>query len=63
MRPIFSNELLPGEKFVEPRGGMIGDPGEHVGKPSLGVEVVELSGGDQGVHGGRALTAAVRPGD
>jgi hypothetical protein len=46
MRPIFSNELLPGEKFVEPRGGMIGDPGEHVGKPSLGVEVVELSGGD-----------------
>ena len=41
----------------------LGDAGEHVGEPDLGIDIVELGGAGQGVHGGRAHAAAVRSGD
>ena len=54
---------MPGEEFGEPRGRMISDAGEDVGKPGLRVDIVELSGGDQGVHGGCPFAAAVGAGN
>ena len=39
---------------------MIGDPRQHVGKPGLGIDVVELGGLDQRVHDGCAVAARVR---
>ena len=38
---------------------MLGDAGEDVGEPGLGVDVVELGGADEGVHHRRALAAAI----
>jgi hypothetical protein len=38
---------------------MLGDAGEHVGEPSLRVDVVELGGADQGIDDGGALATAV----
>jgi hypothetical protein len=54
---------MPGEKLVEPRGGMIGDPAEHVGEPSLRVDVGELGRGNQGVYPRGVLAAAVGAGE
>ena len=42
---------------------MIGDAGEHVGEPGLRGDVIELGGGDQGVHRRGALAAAVGAGE
>ena len=42
---------------------MIGDAAQHVGKPSLRIDVVELGRGDQGVDRRRALTAAIGAGE
>jgi hypothetical protein len=36
---------------------MVGDAGEHVGEPSLEVDVVELGGGDQTVNDGGAFAS------
>jgi hypothetical protein len=33
---------VPGQEFGEPGGWMIVDPAEHVGKPRLGIDVVQL---------------------
>ncbi len=41
----------------------IGDPGEDVGQPDLGIDVVYLGGDDQAVHEGGPLSAAVRTGE
>lgn len=38
---------------------MGGDAPENVSEPSLGVDVVELGGGDEGVDGGCSLATAV----
>ena len=38
---------------------MIGDAGEHIGEPSLWVDIVELCGLDQRVKHGSALATAV----
>ena len=38
---------------------MVGDAGEHVGKPGLRIDVVELGRGDQGVHRRGTLAAAI----
>ncbi len=38
---------------------MVGDAAENVFEPGLGVDVVELGGGDQGVDGGGALATAI----
>jgi hypothetical protein len=33
---------VPRQKLVEPVDGVIVDPGEHVGKPGLGIDVIEF---------------------
>ena len=38
---------------------MIIDPAQHVGEPGLRIDVVELGRGDQRVHRGGALVAAI----
>ena len=35
---------VPRQQFVQPLGGMAGDPGEHVGQPGTRVDVVQLGG-------------------
>src|SRR6201996_6491516 len=40
---------------------MIREVGQHVGKPSLRVDVIELGGGDEAVDGSRAPAAIVGP--
>ena len=40
---------------------MFGDARQHVGEPSLRIDVVDLAGDDQAVHVRRALAAAVGP--
>lgn len=35
---------FPGQQFVQPRRGKIGDPGEDVGEPGLWIDVVEAAG-------------------
>jgi hypothetical protein len=39
---------------------MIVDPGQHIGKPGLRINVVELGRVDQREHDGRPLSAAIR---
>jgi len=38
---------------------MIGEEGEHIAEPSLGIDVVHATGADQAVHDGHALPATV----
>jgi hypothetical protein len=40
---------IPRQEFVYALGGMIREAGQHVGKPSLRIDVVELGGGDEGI--------------
>jgi len=54
---------VPREELGEAVLWQFGDAGEHVGKPGLGVDVVELCGDDQGVHQRRALAAAIGAGE
>ena len=42
---------------------VIGDAGEHIGEPSLGIDVVEFGGLNQRVHDGGALTATLGAGE
>jgi len=37
---------VPGQEFVDALCGMIQQASQHVGEPSLGIDVVELGGGD-----------------
>ena len=41
----------------------VGDPGEHIGKPCLRVDVVELGGHDQGGHDGSTLGTTIGAGE
>ncbi len=54
---------VPGEELVEALGRMLGDAGEHVGEPGLGIDVVHLRRVDQGVHEGDSVTDAVGTGE
>src|SRR5436190_5640210 len=54
---------IPGQEFVNALGGVVWQAGEHVGKPGLRVDVVELCGGDQAVDGSRASAAFVGAGE
>ena len=54
---------IPGQQVADPPGGMIGQARQHVGKPGLRIDVVELGGLDQGVDGGGAAAAFVRAGE
>ena len=55
---------VPGQEFIEPALRRSGDAGEHVGKPGPGgIDIVELGGADEVVHGRRAHAAAVGTGE
>jgi hypothetical protein len=45
--------------LIEIAGLVLVDPGEHIGKPGLGIDVVETGGLDHRVHEGGALAAAI----
>src|ERR1700674_5231752 len=53
---------MPRQEFADAGGRMVGDAAEHIGEPGLRVDVVELGGGDQGVHRGGALATAIGAG-
>jgi hypothetical protein len=40
---------IPRQQVLKALGGMIRQAGENVGEPGLGIDVVELGGGDQRV--------------
>jgi len=42
---------------------MVGDAAQHVGQPGLRIDVVELGGGDQGVHRRGPLATAIGTGE
>ena len=50
---------VPRQQLVYPGVRQLSDAGEHIGEPSLRVDIVELGGGDEGVHRRGALAAAV----
>ena len=54
---------VPGQQLVDSAGRMLGDAGEHVGEPGLRIDVVQLGGDDQAVHGGGTLAAAIGAGE
>src|SRR5271163_1220620 len=54
---------VPRQQFVEPIYWMIGDAGENVSKPSLGINVVEFCGLKQCVHQGSPVAAAFGTGE
>jgi len=57
MRPV------PWEQLVDTADGMFGDAGEDIGKPGLGIDVVEAAGLNQRKDDGGALPAAVGAGE
>lgn len=52
---------FPGQQFVQTRSGKIGDPGEDVGEPGLGIDVVEATGRDHRQHDGGTVGATWLP--
>jgi len=50
---------VPWKEFVKAGLRRVGDAGENIGEPRLGIDVVQLGGGDQAVHDGGALSAAI----
>ena len=50
---------VPGEQFLNAGLRMIRHSGDDVGEPGVGIDVVEATGLDEGIHGGGAPTAAV----
>src|SRR5262249_60893487 len=54
---------LPGQKLADPPSGVIRQAGEHVGEPSLRIDIVELGSGDQRVDRSGAPAAVVGAGE
>ena len=54
---------VPRQKLVEPVDSVIVDPGEHVGEPGSGIDVVELGRVNQRQHDRGALAATNRAGE
>lgn len=54
---------FPGQQFVQTRGGKIGDPGEDVGEPGFGIDVIETTRRDHGQHDSGAVGAAQAAGE
>ena len=50
---------IPGQERSEVGDLVLGDPGQHVGKPSLGIDVVEPGCLNQRQHDRGALAAAI----
>lgn len=54
---------FPGQQFVQTRSGKIDDPGEDVGKPGFGIDIVKTTGSDHRQHDGGAFGAAQAAGE
>ena len=54
---------MPGQELIQLGSRMIIDPAEHIGEPSLRIDVVELGGLDQGEHRSGALAAPIGAGE
>jgi hypothetical protein len=52
---------VPGQQGVDLVHGMIGDAGEHIGEPGLGIDAGELCGLDHRVQDRRAVAAESEP--
>ena len=50
---------VPGQEVVDPIDRMIGDVGQHMAQPGLGVNTAQLGRADQRVDGGGTLATAV----
>ena len=53
---------VPGQEVVDPVDWMIGDVGQHMAQPDLGVNTVQLGLAEQRVDRGGAFAAAVGTG-
>lgn len=56
---VWADTPIPWQQFVEAVLGDVGDPREDIGKPGLGIDIVELRRADEAQHEGGALTAEV----
>lgn len=56
---IFGCAPIPWQQFVETVLGDVGDAAEHIGKPCLRIDVVELRRANEAQHEGGALAAAI----
>ena len=54
---------LPRQELVETSDRMISDADKYEGEPGLGIDVVEVGGGDQAANDRGALAAVVRTGE
>lgn len=54
---------VPGQEVVDPVDRMVGDVGQHMAQPGLGVNTVQLGRANQRVDGGGTLAAAVSAGE
>jgi hypothetical protein len=54
---------IPGQQRGQVGDLVIGNPGQHVGKPSLGIDVVELGRLNQRQHDRGALAATIGAGE
>jgi hypothetical protein len=54
---------LPGQEFVDAFGRVVGQSREHVGEPSLLIDLVELRGRNQGVDDRRPPAAFIGAGE
>jgi len=54
---------IPGQQVDDFVGGIVGEPGQHVCKPGLRVDIVDLTGFDEGVDGGGAMATITAIGE
>lgn len=50
---------VPGQEFMEAWIGDVVDPCQGIGKPCVGIDIVQACGDDQGIHRGGTLSATV----
>jgi hypothetical protein len=53
---------IPRQEFVDPGSRVLGDAGEDIGQPSLRIDIVHFGRDNDAIHGGGALSAAIRRG-
>jgi hypothetical protein len=51
---------VPGQEFLDPAEGMVGDAGKRFAQPAFRLDTVQLRRAQQRVDGSRALAASVR---
>jgi hypothetical protein len=50
---------VPREEIGDFVGGVIWKPGQHVSKPSLGIDVIHLASFDKSIDGGGTMAASI----